>query len=167
MRVYLASDHAGYELKDHLLAWLEQNGHEPVDCGPRVYDPDDDYPPYVLRAAERVAADRDSMGVVLGGSGNGEAIVANKVRGVRAALVWSEDLATLARAHNDANIISIGARMHTAEEAVRFVGLFLTTPFSGGDRHARRIRMIQRYEGTGELPPLPGGPAEQERLPGA
>jgi ribose 5-phosphate isomerase B len=169
MRVYLGSDHAGYELKDHLLTWLEANGHEPVDCGPRMYDPDDDYPPFVLRAAERVAADRDSAGIVLGGSGNGEAIAANKVRGVRAALVWSEDLATLAREHNDANVISIGARMHTVEEATRFVALFLGTEFSGGDRHARRIAMLSRYEETGELPGLPGevlGGVDQEPLPG-
>jgi len=167
MRVYLGSDHAGFQLKDHLLEWLEQHGHEPVDCGPREYDPDDDYPPFVLRAAERVAADRDSFGIVLGGSGNGEAIAANKVRGVRAALAWSEDVATLAREHNDANVISIGVRMHTAEEATRFVELFLTTAFSGGQRHARRIAMLSRYEETGELPRLPGGPADQDRLPGA
>ncbi len=167
MRVYLGSDHAGFQLKDHLLVWLEQHGHEPVDCGPREYDPDDDYPPFVLRAAEQVAADRDSFGVVVGGSGNGEAIAANKVRGVRAALAWSEDVATLAREHNDANVISIGARMHTAEEATRFVELFLTTAFSGGPRHARRIAMLSRYEETGELPRLPDGRADQDRLPGA
>jgi len=167
MRVYLGSDHAGYELKDHLLMWLERDGHEPVDCGPLVYDPDDDYPPYVLRAAQRAAADRDSLGIVLGGSGNGEAMAANKVRGVRAALVWSEDVATLARKHNDANVISIGARMHTPEEARRFVAAFLATAFSGGERHARRIDMLSRYEQTGELPPLPDVAADQGRLPGA
>jgi ribose 5-phosphate isomerase B len=166
MRVYLGSDHAGYELKDHLLVWLEEQGHEPVDCGPGEYHPDDDYPVYVLRAAERVAADRDSFGIVLGGSGNGEAIAANKVRGIRAAVVWSEELASLAREHNDANVISIGARMHTAEEATGFVAVFLGTEFSGAERHARRLAMIQRYEETGELPPLPGV-VDQEVLPGA
>jgi ribose 5-phosphate isomerase B len=166
MRVYVGSDHAGYELKDHLLVWLEQEGHEPVDCGPAQYDPDDDYPPYVLRAAERAAADRDSLGIVLGGSGNGEAIAANKVRGVRAAVVWSEELARLAREHNDANVISIGARMHTAEEATGFVAVFLGTGFSGEDRHVRRVAMLSRYETTGELPALPGA-VDQEPLPEA
>jgi ribose 5-phosphate isomerase B len=165
MRVYLGSDHAGLELKDHLIEWLEQHGHEPVDCGPLEYDPDDDYPPFVMRAAQRVAADRDSMGIVLGGSGNGEAIAANKVRGVRAALVWSEDVAALARQHNDANVISIGSRMHTADEAARFVAIFLDTAFSGSARHSRRNAMISRYEESGELPPLPGGRAGQDQLP--
>jgi ribose 5-phosphate isomerase B len=166
MRVYLGSDHAGFELKDHLLLWLEDHGHEPVDCGPLEYEPQDDYPVYVLRAAERVAADRDSFGIVIGGSGNGEAMAANKVRGVRAAVVWSEELATLARRHNDANIISIGARMHTVEEATGFVAVFLGTEFSGDERHVRRVAMLTRYEESGELPPLPGA-VDQERLPGA
>jgi ribose 5-phosphate isomerase B len=155
MRVYLGSDHAGFELKSHLLAWLEENGHEPVDCGPVDYDPDDDYPPFVLRAAQRAAADRDGIGIVIGGSGNGEAIAANKVKGVRAALVWSEDTATLAREHNDANVFSVGARMHTLEEATRFVELFLATSYSGSERHSRRIAMLSTYEDSGELPPLP------------
>ncbi|KWX02040.1 hypothetical protein LI90_3078 [Carbonactinospora thermoautotrophica] len=162
MRVYLGSDHAGFELKNRLVTWLAEQGHEAVDCGPAVFDPKDDYPPYVLRAAERVAADPDSLGVVIGGSGNGEQIAANKVRGVRAALVWSEETARLAREHNDANVISLGARMHTPEEAVGFVEIFLGTPFFGEERHVRRIGMISRYEETGELPPLPeeeSGPA--------
>jgi len=156
MRVYLGSDHAGYELKSHLLAWLEEKGHEPVDCGPVDYDPDDDYPPFVLRAAKHVAGDRDAFGIVIGGSGNGEAIAANKVKGVRAALAWSDETATLAREHNDANVISVGARMHTLAEVTRFVELFLATPSSGADRHSRRIVMISSYEQTGQLPPLPG-----------
>lgn len=156
MRVYLGSDHAGFELKNHLLSWLEEQGHEPVDCGPLDYDAEDDYPPFVLRAAERAARDRDSIGIVIGGSGNGEAIAANKVQGVRAALVWSQDTATLAREHNDANVISLGARMHTHEEAARFVELFLGTPYSGAPRHTRRIAMISEYEQSGQLPPLPG-----------
>jgi ribose 5-phosphate isomerase B len=155
MRVYIASDHAGYELKSHLLSWLEAAGHEPVDCGSIEYDSDDDYPPYVLRAATRVAADPDSMGVVIGGSGNGEAMAANKVRGIRAALAWSEETAQLGREHNDANVISIGARMHTIDEATRFVELFLATPFSGAERHRRRIAMLTAYEETGALPDVP------------
>jgi ribose 5-phosphate isomerase B len=155
MRVYLGSDHAGFELKNHLVGWLAQQGHEVVDCGPASYDPEDDYPPYVLRAAEAVAREAGSMGIVIGGSGNGEAIAANKVKSVRAALAWSEETASLAREHNDANVISIGARMHGIEQATRFVQVFLTTAFSGGERHSRRIGMLTRYETTGELPPCP------------
>jgi len=155
MRVFLGSDHAGYELKEHLVSWLKSAGHEPVDCGPSVYDALDDYPPFVLRAAEAVANEPGSFGIVLGGSGNGEAIAANKVKGVRAALVWSEATSTLAREHNDANVISIGARQHSLEEATRFVELFLAPPYSGESRHTRRIDMISAYETDGTLPPLP------------
>ncbi|MFL1381098.1 MULTISPECIES: ribose-5-phosphate isomerase [unclassified Nocardiopsis] len=155
MRVYLGSDHAGYELKEHLVSWLKERGHEVVDAGPFVYDAVDDYPPFVLRAAQGVAADPGALGVVIGGSGNGEQIAANKVAGVRAALAWSEDTARLAREHNDANVLGIGGRMHTLEEATRFVEVFLETPYSDEDRHTRRIAMLTAYEETGELPPLP------------
>ncbi|MBV2363458.1 ribose-5-phosphate isomerase [Streptomonospora nanhaiensis] len=155
MRVYLGSDHAGFDLKEHLVTWLKEQGHEVVDAGPAALDPADDYPPFVLRAAEGVAGDPGSLGVVLGGSGNGEQIAANKVKGVRAALAWSEETARLAREHNDANVLSLGARMHTAEEATSFVAVFLATPYSGEDRHSRRIGMLSRYEESGELPPLP------------
>jgi ribose 5-phosphate isomerase B len=155
MRVHLGSDHAGYELKSVIVTWLERAGHEPVDHGPPAYDPEDDYPPYVLRAAEAVAADRGSLGVVIGGSGNGEQIAANKVRGVRAALAWNDDTAELARTHNDANVMSIGARMHTPGDATRFVELFVDTSFSGDARHQRRIDMLSAYEATRELPELP------------
>lgn len=155
MRVFLGSDHAGYELKQHLVGWLVAGGHEPVDCGPAEFDATDDYPPFVLRAAERTAAEPGSFGIVIGGSGNGEAIAANKVKGVRAALVWSVETAKLAREHNDANVISIGARMHDLETATAFVELFLATVFSKEERHSRRIAMLTRYEETGTLPPLP------------
>jgi ribose 5-phosphate isomerase B len=158
MRVYLGSDHAGYELKNHLVEWLTAHGHEPVDCGPAAYDPEDDYPPYCLRTAERAAADPDSLGVVIGGSGNGEQIAANKVKGVRAALAWSEETARLGREHNNANVVAIGARMHSRDEATSFVEVFLKTPYSGETRHSRRIEMLNTYENTGQLPPLPAGP---------
>ena len=159
MRVHLGSDHAGLELKEHLLGWLREQGHEPVDHGPFVYDALDDYPVFCLRAAEGVVADQragvEALGVVIGGSGNGEQIAANKVKGVRAALVWSEETAVLARAHNDANVVSVGGRMHTADDMTRFVEVFLETPYSGDERHTRRIGMLRSYEKTGNLPPLP------------
>ncbi|MDF3291231.1 ribose-5-phosphate isomerase [Streptomyces silvisoli] len=162
MRVYLGSDHAGYELKNHLVEWLKANGHDPVDCGPHIYDAQDDYPPFCLRAAERTAQDSDSLGIVIGGSGNGEAIAANKVKGVRAALAWSEETASLGREHNNANVVSIGARMHSEEEATRFVEVFLSTPFSGGERHVRRIDMLSAYELTGKLPEIPADHPRQD-----
>ena len=160
MRVHLGSDHAGLELKEHLLGWLADHGYVGVDHGPFVYDALDDYPVFCLRAAEAVAEDwrgdhPDSLGVVIGGSGNGEAIAANKVDGVRAALAWSEETARLGRLHNDANVVSVGGRMHTLEDMIRFVEVFLTTAFSGEERHARRIAMLAGYETTGDLPPLP------------
>ena len=159
MRVHLGSDHAGLELKEHLLNWLADQGHEAVDHGPFVYDAADDYPVFCLRAAEGVAKARaaggDDLGVVIGGSGNGEQMAANKVKGVRAALVWSEETAVLAREHNDANVISVGGRMHTVDDMTRFIEVFLTTEFTGEERHVRRIRMLADYEKTGNLPPLP------------
>jgi ribose 5-phosphate isomerase B len=162
MRVYLGSDHAGFELKNHLVEWLTASGHEPVDCGPHVYDAVDDYPPFCLRAAERTAADPGSLGIVIGGSGNGEQIAANKVKGVRAALAWNEQTASLAREHNDANVLSIGGRMHTREEATKFAELFLATPYSHEERHQRRIDMLTAYERTGELPPIPAHHPRQD-----
>jgi ribose 5-phosphate isomerase B len=146
MRVHLASDHAGFELKKRLINWLIAQGHDPVDHGPEIYDPDDDYPPFVLRAATRVAEDPESYGIVLGGSGNGEAIASNKVPGIRAALAFSEETARLARQHNDANVLSLAARMYDEATVRRFVEVFLSTPFSGDPRHQRRIDMISAYE---------------------
>ena len=155
MRVYLGSDHAGFELKATLVSWLEEAGHEPVDCGPGRYDPQDDYPAYVMRAAQGVVDDPGSLGIVIGGSGNGEQIAANKVPGLRAALAWTASTAALARQHNDANVLSLGAREYSTEDAVALAKIFLETPFSGESRHARRLAAIAAYEVTGELPPLP------------
>jgi ribose 5-phosphate isomerase B len=155
VRVYLGSDHAGFELKSRLIAWLSEAGHEPVDCGPPAWHADDDYPPYVLRAAHGVISDPGSLGIVIGGSGNGEQIAANKVPGVRAAVAWSAETAQLARAHNDANVLSLGARMYPADDAIGFARVFLETPFSGAARHARRLAEIAGYEKSGQLPPLP------------
>src|ERR671929_300916 len=146
MRVYLGSDHAGYELKQHLVEHLGKQGHEVVDVGPHVYDPEDDYPAFCLHTGAKVVADPGSLGIVIGGSGNGEQIAANKVPGVRAALGWNPETARLAREHNDANVVSIGARQHSVEEATELVRLFLATPFSGDPRHVRRIGLVTDYE---------------------
>jgi ribose 5-phosphate isomerase B len=154
VRVYLGSDHAGLELKTALIEWLKQAGHEPVDCGPDHYDAEDDYPPYVMRAAAAAVGEPGSLGIVVGGSGNGEQIASNKIRGVRAALAWSDETAQLARLHNDANVLSLGARMYPVADAVGFAKVFVETAFSGAERHARRLGEISAYEQSGELPPL-------------
>lgn len=154
MRIHIGGDHASYELQRDLVSWLGERGHEVVDHGPHDYDALDDYPVFVLRAAEGVAADPGSLGIVLGGSGNGEQMAANKVAGVRAALAWKPELAQLAREHNDARVVSVGARMHTVEDARAIVETFLSTPFSGDERHQRRIDMVIAYEQDGTLPPV-------------
>jgi ribose 5-phosphate isomerase B len=151
MRVYLGSDHAGFEYKQLIGEHLRAAGHDVVDCGPAEYDAEDDYPPFVIDAASRVAGDAGSVGVVLGGSGNGEAIAANKVDGVRCALAFSEATARLAREHNDANVLSLGARQYSIESALTFVDVFLATAFSGDARHVRRIAQVTRYESTGSV----------------
>jgi ribose 5-phosphate isomerase B len=154
MRVYLGADHAGYELKVHLANHLAKQGYEVVDMGAHEFHPEDDYPAFCLHAAAAVVADPGSLGVVIGGSGNGEQIAANKIVGVRAALAWSVETATLARQHNDANVVGIGARQHTLDEATEIVEAFLATPFSHGERHARRVAQVTEYERTRTLPPL-------------
>ncbi len=134
------------------MEWLMQAGHEPVDCGPSSYQPDDDYPVYVMRAASSAVADPGSLGIVIGGSGNGEQIASNKIRGIRAALAWSDETARLARLHNDANVLSLGAREYSVEEAIGFAKVFVETAFSQEPRHVRRLGMIAAYEQTGDLP---------------
>jgi ribose 5-phosphate isomerase B len=155
MRVYLGSDHAGYELKVHLASYLPTQGFEVVDVGPQAFDPEDDYPVYCFHTGARVVGDPGSLGIVIGGSGNGEQIAANKVPGIRAALAWSVETARLGREHNDANVVAIGGRMHPLDEATAIVTMFLTTPFSGNDRHARRIAQVGEYELDHKLPDLP------------
>ena len=155
MRIHIATDHAGLEFSTQLQHHLAAAGHEVVDHGPIEYDPVDDYPAFCIRAAQAVVRDQaagiETLGVVFGGSGNGEQIAANKVVGVRAALAWSIATAELAREHNDANVIAIGARQHTVEEALRFIDVFLGTPFPGEERHARRIAQLAEYETTGRI----------------
>jgi ribose 5-phosphate isomerase B len=146
MRVHLGCDHAGYELKELLAAHLRANGYDVVDHGAHSFDPNDDYPEFCFAAAAAVVAEPGSLGIVLGGSGNGEQIAANKVIGTRAALAWSVPMAELARQHNDANVVALGARMHTVEEAFLIARAFLETPFSGDERHARRIAQLAQYE---------------------
>ena len=155
MRVHIGGDHAAYDLKCTLVTFLQGKGYDVIDHGPDYFDAQDDYPVAVLRAAEAVSGDLGTFGIVLGGSGNGEQMAANKVRGIRAALAYNVELAELARTHNDAQVISIGARMNSVDEAKAMVEAFLTTQFSGDERHARRLAMVERYEQHGELPPVP------------
>jgi ribose 5-phosphate isomerase B len=155
LRVHIATDHAGLELSHFLIRELTKSGHEVFDHGPSSYDPLDDYPSFCINAALAVVADQQAgvaaLGVVLGGSGNGEQIAANKVKGIRAALAWNEATAKLAREHNDANVIALGARQHTQEEVLHLIELFLAEPFSNDERHVRRISKIATYEQTGEI----------------
>lgn len=155
VRVYLAADHAGFELKNHLVQHLSGLGHDVVDVGPYEYDPADDYPPFCVEAARRVAADEGSLGIVIGGSGNGEQIAANKVEGIRAGLAWSIETARLTREHNHAQVIGLGARMHSVQEATAIVEAFLSAEPDTDERHVRRIGQLTDYERTGTPPALP------------
>jgi ribose 5-phosphate isomerase B len=155
LRIHIATDHAGLETSHFLIESLTALGHEVFDHGPTSYDPLDDYPSFCINAALAVVKDEQAgvkaLGIVLGGSGNGEQIAANKVKGVRAALAWNEDTAKLARSHNDANVVALGARQHSQEEVLELIKFFITEPFSGDERHARRIGKIATYEQTGEI----------------
>jgi ribose 5-phosphate isomerase B len=155
VRVHIGSDHAGFELKSHLLTHLASLGHDVVDVGPAVYDAQDDYPPFCIATGLAVLADPGSLGIVIGGSGNGEQIAANKVPGIRCALAWSVETASLGRQHNNAQVVGIGARMHSPAEAAEIAAAFVATPFSEDPRHQRRIDMIDAYEATHDAPVLP------------
>lgn len=146
MRIHIAADHAGFELREHLIEHLQEAGHEVVDHGYTEYDALDAYPPVCFAAGQAVADDEGSLGIVIGGSGNGEQMAANLVKGVRAALVWNESTAELAREHNNANVISLGARQHSIEEATKFVDIFVSTDFDVESRHQSRIDMMSAYE---------------------
>ncbi|EMY35254.1 ribose-5-phosphate isomerase B [Arthrobacter crystallopoietes BAB-32] len=155
MRVHIATDHAGLELSHHLIKHLAGKGFDVVDHGPQEYDAEDDYPSFCINAALAVVADQaagtEALGIVLGGSGNGEQIAANKVKGIRAALAWNLETAKLAREHNDANVVAVGGRQHSVEEATAIIEAFLAEPFSNAERHVRRIGKIAHYESTGEV----------------
>jgi ribose 5-phosphate isomerase B len=155
MRIHIATDHAGLDLSHFLIAELRKGGHEVFDHGPTSFDPLDDYPAFCINAALAVVADEaaqvSALGIVLGGSGNGEQIAANKVKGIRAALVWNLDTAKLARQHNNANVVAVGARQHQKEEVLELINAFIGEPFSNDERHVRRINKIANYETTGEI----------------
>ncbi len=153
MRVHIATDHAAFETKQFLVESLRAKGYEMVDHGAATLDPDDDYPATIIPCAEAVRDDPGSLGVVLGGSGNGEQMAANKVGGIRAALAYDTTTAQLAREHNDAHVVALGGRMHSLQEALGIVLAFLETPFSHDPRHQRRIDMVAAYEKTGEITP--------------
>ena len=151
MRIHIGSDHAGLELKAALVEYLQSKGHEVQDHGPHEYDAVDDYPDFCIPAAIATVADPASLGIVLGGSGNGEQIAANKVKGVRAVLAWSVETAKLGRDHNNANVVGIGGRMHSIEDCKAIIDAFIETPFSNDERHVRRINKIAKYENEGSL----------------
>jgi ribose 5-phosphate isomerase B len=151
MNIHIGSDHAGLEFKNRIIEHLKASGHNVVDHGPHTYDPLDDYPVFCIPAAEGVVNDPGSLGIVLGGSGNGEQIAANKVKGIRAALIWSHETAVLAREHNNANVAAIGGRMHSEEFALELVDKFIATPFPGDERHVRRIKLVGQYENEGKI----------------
>ena len=148
MRIHIGSDHAGLELKNELVSYLSLKGYEVKDHGPHKYDALDDYPDFCIPCAQAVVADPGSLGIVLGGSGNGEQIAANKVKGVRAALAWNIETAKLAREHNDANVVGVGGRMHSIDECKAIIDAFIATPFSNDERHIRRIKKISAFEDT-------------------
>ena len=151
MRVHIGTDHAGFELKEKVVAHLREAGHDVVDHGAHTYDALDDYPPFCIEAAQAVVDEPGSLGIVIGGSGNGEQMAANKVEGIRAALAWNHDTAALAREHNNAQVVAVGGRQHSKEEALEIIKIFLSTPWTNEERHARRIGQLAEYEQTGDI----------------
>ena len=151
MRIHIGSDHAGLELKSALIEHLVNNGHDVTDHGPYEYEALDDYPVFCIPTAEAVAKDLTSLGIVLGGSGNGEQMSANKVKGIRAALAWSPEIAKLSREHNNANVVAVGGRVHTLDVSKAIVDAFIGTPFSNDERHIRRINQMANYETEGTI----------------
>ncbi|WP_058235456.1 ribose-5-phosphate isomerase [Devriesea agamarum] len=170
MRIHIGTDHAGFDVKNRLVNSLRAKGHEVIDHGAHTFDALDDYPPFCTAVGQGVVDDqeqgREALGIVIGGSGNGEQIAANKVAGVRAALVWNEDTAKLAREHNDANVVSVGARQHGETELDELIDLFIATPFSGEQRHQRRIDLLAQFERTGGYGEVAdGGMSDTEPVP--
>jgi ribose 5-phosphate isomerase B len=155
MKIHLGCDHAGFELKEKVATHLKNKGHEVIDHGAKKFNAVDDYPVFCFLAAQAAAKDPSSLAIVIGGSGNGEQISANKIKGVRAALAWSAETAKLAREHNNANVMGLGGRMHSESESLAIIDAFIDTVFSNEERHVRRINQISGYETSGNMPPLP------------
>ena len=147
-KIILGTDHAGFELKEEIKKFLVKQGYKVEDKGAYSYNPDDDYPEFILAAAQEVAKDENFRGIILGGSGQGEAIVANKVKGIRAAIYYGSNIEIIkkSRTHNNANILSLGARSLPKDEALKAVKLWLDTDFENNERHARRIKQIKDME---------------------
>lgn len=146
MKIYLATDHAGFEFKEQIKKYLIENQYEVVDCGALTFESNDDYPDYISKVGENVGKDINSFGIVLGKSGAGECMVANKFKNIRAFLAVNEQNVKLAREHNDANVISIGSGIITLDRAKKLIKIFLETPFSNEERHIRRINKIRELE---------------------
>lgn len=146
MKVFLATDHAGFDFKEQIKTYLIEKGYDVEDCGAHTFDKDDDYPDFISVAAQRVSQTNGSFGIVLGKSGAGECIVANKIKGIRAVLGISEKNASLAREHNDANVLSLGSEIVDFESSKKLIDIFLNTPFPGDARHVRRIEKIKKIE---------------------
>ncbi len=146
MTIHIATDHAGFEIKESIKTWLIASGHTVIDHGAFSYDTDDDYPDFVIPCAEAVANDLSSLGIIFGGSGQGEAFAANKIAGIRAGVYYGGNLeiVKLLKEHNNANILSLGARFLSLEYAQEAITLFLETNFSGDERHVRRINKIEQ-----------------------
>jgi ribose 5-phosphate isomerase B len=146
MKIYIGGDHAGFELKEELKKFLTEEGHEVEDFGAFKLDPKDDYPDFVIPVAKAVSLNTRSLGIVLGGSGQGEAIVANKIMGIRSAVYYGGnlDIVRLSKEHNSANILSLGARFITLDEAKEAVNAFIETPFSREERHIRRLDKVEQ-----------------------
>ena len=145
-KIILAADHAGFELKEYLKKYLIEKGHAVEDKGAHSFDGEDDYPDFIIPAAKAVEKGRNSKGIFLGGSGQGEAIAANRIRGVRAAVYYGKniEIVKLSRTHNDANVLSLGARFLAKEEALEAVNLWLNTDFTHEKRHTRRIKKLEK-----------------------
>ena len=150
--IYLASDHAGYELKNQIVEYVKELGYAVTDMGPKEYDPEDDYPDFIIPAAEKVAEKKDNLGIIFGGSGQGEGLAANKVRGIRAVVYYGFEptIVKLSKEHNNANVLSIGARFVSVKDAKRSVKLWLDTKFSNAVRHKRRLKKVSDYEQRAE-----------------
>ncbi len=146
--IYLASDHTGFELKEKIAKYLSSIKVVYDDLGPYTLDEQDDYPDYIIPVANKVSQDKNSLGIIIGGSGQGEAIVSNKVTGIRAVVLYSynEDIIKLSKEHNNSNILSLGARFINEKEAIKAVSLWLKTPFSEEERHKRRLKKIEMFE---------------------